>query len=29
MDFQVVLFRYMEDVSWAENLDNAIIYNKG
>ena len=29
MEFQVVIMRYMEDVSWAENLDNAIIYNKG
>lgn len=29
MDFQVVIFRYMEDVSWVENLDNVIIYNKG
>ena len=29
MDFQVVVIRYMEDVSWVENLDNAIIYNKG
>jgi len=29
MDFQVVVCRYMEDVSWVENLDNVIIYNKG
>jgi hypothetical protein len=29
MQFQVVIMRYMEDVSWAENLDNVIIYNKG
>jgi hypothetical protein len=29
MDFQVVVMRYMEDVSWVENLDNVIIYNKG
>ena len=29
MDFQIVVMRYMEDVSWVENLDNVIIYNKG
>lgn len=29
MDFQIVIMRYMEDVSWAEKLDNVIIYNKG
>ncbi len=29
MDFQIVVMRYMEDVSWVENLENVIIYNKG
>lgn len=29
MEFQVVVMRYMEDVAWVENLENAIIYNKG
>jgi hypothetical protein len=29
MEFQIVVMRYMEDVSWVENLDNVIIYNKG
>ena len=28
-EFQIVVMRYMEDVSWTENLENVIIYNKG
>ena len=29
MEFQIVVMRYMEDISWVENLENVIIYNKG
>lgn len=29
MEKQIVIIRYNEDVSWAECLDNVIIYNKG